>query len=96
MLSSLPFLGRRGLHRSLRLLRLWTRLVVTGNMSGTLVLSISDPQNLVEGTTYRVATYGGTPPAAAVLQNLTRPWMVSTVRGEIRVFKSRGTILSIR
>ena len=71
------------------------RLVVTGNMTGTLVLAFSDPQNLVTGTTYIVATYGGTPPAAVSLQNVTLPWMVSKVRGEIRVFKLSGTILNI-
>jgi autotransporter-associated beta strand protein len=72
------------------------QLVVTGNMTGTLVVLISDPQSLVEGTTYIVATYGGTTPASVLLQNITLPWMASTVRGEIRVFKLRGTILSIR
>jgi len=71
------------------------QLVVTGNMTGTLVVSISDPQSLVEGTTYIVATYGGTPPAAVSLQNVTLPWMASTEGGAIRVFKFKGTILRI-
>lgn len=71
------------------------RLVITGNLSGTLVLAISDPQNLAEGTTYTVATYGGTPPGTVSLQNVALPWMANWTGGAVRVFKAKGTILSV-
>ena len=71
------------------------QLVVTGNMTGTLVVSISDPQSLVEGTTYIVATYGGMPPAVVLLQNLALPWRVNWTDGTIRVFKAKGTLLNL-
>jgi autotransporter-associated beta strand protein len=72
------------------------KLVISGNMTGSLVVSISDPQSLVEGTTYIVATYGGLPPASVLLQNVPLPWMASRAGGEIRVFKLKGTLLNIR
>jgi len=70
------------------------RLVITGNMSGALVVSISDHQNLNDQQVYVLATYGGTPPASVMLNGVSG-WIIRAVNQEIRLIKAKGTYFSV-
>lgn len=70
------------------------RLRVTGNMAGTLRLSLSDPELLTHGVTYIVAQFSGTPPESVTLEGAAYPWAAKVVIGEIRIVKMGGTRIS--
>ena len=70
------------------------RLNITGNLSGALVVSISDTQNLNVNQVYILATYGGTPPASVMLSGLNG-WIIRAVNHEIRLIKAKGTYFSV-
>ena len=70
------------------------RLQVSGNMAGTLRLSLSDPELLTHGVTYVVAQFVGTPPESVSLEGAAYPWEAKVVIGEIRIVKMGGTCVS--
>lgn len=70
------------------------RLQVNGNMVGTLRLRLSDPDHLVDGGTYIVAQFSGTPPSSATLEGATYPWAARVGNAEIRIVKMGGTRIS--
>ena len=70
------------------------RLQVTGNMAGTLRLSLSDPELLTEGVSYVVTQFTGTPPESVTLEGAAYPWAAKVVTGEIRIVKMGGTCVS--
>jgi autotransporter-associated beta strand protein len=70
------------------------RLQVSGNMAGTLRLSLSDPELLTHGVTYVVAQFVGTPPESVTLEGAAYPWEAKVVIGEIRIVKMGGTCVS--
>jgi autotransporter-associated beta strand protein len=71
------------------------RLSISGSMTGSLVVAISDPQNLNSNQVYVVATYGGTPPTSVTLTGVSSGWLILAVNGEIRMVFSRGTMFSV-